>query len=375
MSSVRDRHTDGAAAGPAAPPGRRLTFVGVIGELLITLGVVLALFIVWQNWWTDAVNTKVVKQERSAVLDDWGASMGPDGIIGPVTPKSSKPNRSATPLGSATGSAQPQSFRWAAPTTDAARPPWPLGGTGSWLLPGLHTASAGDAVHLPAGYGGFRAAAVGAALRTSGGFIGAGPAESVLVPAGRAPLPVPQNTKAPANSPGQKNKGKASQKHGTLKKPKKVQTIGFMYAPALRKKRLWATPIVQGTSDRALARGVGHYQGSASFGGIGNAAVAGHRTTHGAPFRHIDKLKRGDHIVVRIRDWWFVYVLDRSTIVRPKEHWVLKARPYKVNSGRLITLTSCHPLHSASRRFVWWGHLVRKLPATGAPPAELKMRR
>lgn len=317
---------------PARSTANRV--VGLVGEIFITLGVVLGLFIVWQNWWTDVANDKVVKQERSAVLDDWGATMGPDGIIGPAAPIVQSPN--AKPSGvKATGSAgnKPHAHRGAAAVVD-----WPKFATENLNAPWLSVKS-DDPIALSA---------------------------RALLPQGR--LPVPKPTKHSAQK-------QTSRKPGTSVKAKKVQTIGFMYAPALRKKRLWATPIVKGTSDRALARGVGHYAGSAAFGGIGNAAVAGHRTTHGAPFRHVDSLKRGDHVIVRVRDKWFVYVLDRSKIVRPKEHWVLRARPIKSNSGRLLTLTTCHPLHSAARRFVWWGHLVRTLPASGPAPAELKMKR
>ena len=314
-----------------SPKSRVLSFVG---EIFITLGVVLGLFIVWQNWWTDVANEKVVKQERSAVLDDWGATMGPDGIIGPPQPIVVSPTTQPRAVG-ATGSAitKPQAHRGAAVVV--GRPQFSQ--THSAATPVFLT------VHDPIAM-----------------------AAKSLLPQGR--LPVPKPTKHVANKP-------TSRKPSTSARAKKVQTIGFMYAPALRKQRLWATPIVQGTSERALARGVGHYAGSAAFGGIGNAAVAGHRTTHGAPFRHIDSFKRGDHVIVRVRDKWFVYVLDRSKIVRPKEHWVLRARPIKSNSGRLLTLTTCHPLHSAARRFVWWGHLVRTLPASGPAPAELKMKR
>jgi len=297
-----------------AQGNRRVRLFGVFGEILITLGVVLGLFIVWQNWWTDVANDQVVKQERSAVVNDWGATIGPDGIIGPPAAPSEP-----TPTMSAGAHSKPRA--------------------------GHRGAAA------PFGWFAFPDAANGTALQ----------------PQGRIPVPAPTL----------RGGGKASQnsKNKRTVKAAKVQTVGFMYAPALRKQRLWATPIVQGTSDRSLARGVGHYAGSAPFGGIGNAAVAGHRTTHGAPFRHIDSLKRGDHIVIRVRDRWFVYVLDRHKIVRPKDHWVLRARPFVSNSGRLLTLTSCHPLHSAARRFVWWGHLVRSVSAFGPPPVELKMKR
>lgn len=309
--------------------------VSVFGEVLITLGVVLGLFIVWQNWWTDVANEKVVKQERSAVLDDWGATMGPDGVIGPATPINLSPTLRPSGAG-ATGSAtqKPRAHRGA-----AAAIGWPE------FVSNLS-----------------RPTQVGTEDDWSEWL-----ASQQLLPNGRLPVPKPTQHGAMRQP--------SKQKAGVSAKAKKVQTIGFMYAPALRKQRLWATPIVKGTSERALARGVGHYTGSADFGGIGNAAVAGHRTTHGAPFRHVDSLRRGDHVIVRVRDKWFVYVLDRSKIVRPKDHWVLRARPIKSNSGRLLTLTTCHPLHSAARRFVWWGHLVRTLPASGPPPAELKLKR
>ena len=313
----------------------RQRIVGVLGDVLITLGVVLGLFIVWQNWWTDVSTEKVVKQERSAVLDDWGATMGPDGIIGPPAPQGSTPSgqpSGVAPTPQTTG--KPNAHRGAAAGTQ-------------WSLLQVETPET---------------------TRSAGQFLV--PSVSInqgLLPQGRMPVPTP-----PKKAPSKKGSKKGS---STSAKRAKVQTIGFIYAPALRQQRLWATPIVQGTFERALARGVGHYPGSANLGGIGNAAIAGHRTTHGAPFRHIDSLKRGDHIVIRVREKWFVYVLDRNKIVRPKDHWVLHARPFKSNFGRLLTLTSCHPLHSAARRFVWWGHLVRTVSASGPPPVELKMKR
>ena len=57
--------------------------------------------------------------------------------------------------------------------------------------------------------------------------------------------------------------------------------------------------VVQGTSVPDLRKGPGLYTGSPLPGQLGNAAIAGHRTTYGAPFADLDQLARGDTISVR----------------------------------------------------------------------------
>ena len=50
----------------------------------------------------------------------------------------------------------------------------------------------------------------------------------------------------------------------------------------------------------------------------------GHRTTHGAPFRNIDQLERGDRIVLEMPYGRFVYRVEKTQIVEPTALWVTK---------------------------------------------------
>ena len=73
-------------------------------------------------------------------------------------------------------------------------------------------------------------------------------------------------------------------------------------------------------------------------------AIAGHRTTYGAPFRKLDKLDDGDRIEVRMPYGRFVYRVERTRIVPPTALWVTQRASY----DRLI-LSACHPLYSAAQ--------------------------
>ena len=64
--------------------------------------------------------------------------------------------------------------------------------------------------------------------------------------------------------------------------------------------------------------GVGHYEGTAMPGGIGNFAVAGHRTTYAKPFNRVEELQVGDPLVIRTTDnIWYVYRVTSTEIVAP----------------------------------------------------------
>ncbi|MEI7655237.1 MAG: class E sortase [Actinomycetes bacterium] len=151
---------------------------------------------------------------------------------------------------------------------------------------------------------------------------------------------------------------------------RKVILEGLMYIPRLHS-NVWGTPIVYGTSLYDLAHGVGRYQGSAGFGGYGNLAIAGHRTTHGRPFRHLDSLHRGDVVAIRSQNAWFIYALDQLKIVKPEDSWVAAPQPYPGAPTRMLTLSTCNPLHSAKQRLIWWGHFVRS-QSDASTPIELR---
>jgi len=114
--------------------------------------------------------------------------------------------------------------------------------------------------------------------------------------------------------------------------------------------------VVEGVGVPDLKKGPGHYPGSPLPGQKGNAAIAGHRTTYGAPFNRIDELKAGDQITVTTVQGTFHYEVRKHLVVKPNQTEVLK----DYHDDRL-TLTSCNPKYSARQRIV----VVSAL--TGAP--------
>ena len=117
--------------------------------------------------------------------------------------------------------------------------------------------------------------------------------------------------------------------------------------------------VIEGTDAENLRKGPGHYPDTPLPGQRGTSAVAGHRTTYGAPFRKLDQLDRGDRIVVELPYGTFVYRVERTQIVDDSALWVTK----KVSHDRLV-LTACHPLYSAAQRIVAFARLVDRRPAT-----------
>jgi sortase A len=124
--------------------------------------------------------------------------------------------------------------------------------------------------------------------------------------------------------------------------------------------------VVQGTGGSSLRRGPGHYLGTALPGQPGTVGIAGHRTTYGAPFRHLDALRRGDAITITMPYGRFVYRVEGTRIVRPEDVSSLRS------AGRQrLALTACHPLYSAAQRLVVLADLESATPrgaaaATGA---------
>ena len=109
---------------------------------------------------------------------------------------------------------------------------------------------------------------------------------------------------------------------------------------------------VEGTAPSDLRTGPGHYPQTPLPGERGTVAIAGHRTTYGAPFRNIDRLDRGDRIELRMPYGRFVYRVERTRIVPPTETSVID----RVGYDRLV-LSACHPLYSAAKRIIVFGRL------------------
>lgn len=116
-----------------------------------------------------------------------------------------------------------------------------------------------------------------------------------------------------------------------------------------------------------LKKGPGHYPGTALPGGPGNAAIAGHRTTYGAPFFRLDELEVGDPIFITTPGGRHRYDVSEVMIVAPEDAWVLD--PTEDNR---LTLTTCNPRYSAAQRLIVVAELVSAPASTtpvSAPPA------
>ncbi|MEU5340070.1 class E sortase [Streptomyces sp. NPDC020766] len=130
-------------------------------------------------------------------------------------------------------------------------------------------------------------------------------------------------------------------------------------------------PIAEGTDKkRVLDRGmVGHYaeegvKTAMPDAKAGNFGLAGHRNTHGEPFRYINRLKPGDPIVVETQDKYFVYKMASILpVTSPSNTAVLDAIPKGAGftkAGRYITLTTCTPEFTSKYRMIVWGTMVEE---------------
>ncbi|MCL6522957.1 MAG: class E sortase, partial [Firmicutes bacterium] len=105
--------------------------------------------------------------------------------------------------------------------------------------------------------------------------------------------------------------------------------------------------VVAGVGTAELRAGPGLYPGSPAPGAEGNVAIAAHRTTYGAWFRNLDRLRPGDTIRLLVGGKSYVYRVERSWTVRPDAVWVLAPTTYPA-----LTLTTCTPPGSAAFRLV-----------------------
>lgn len=130
-----------------------------------------------------------------------------------------------------------------------------------------------------------------------------------------------------------------------------------------------AVPIAPGTDKRrVLDQGfVGQYPGSAAPGRPGNLALAGHRNTHGEPFRRLDRLRPGDDVTVRTRQGTYTYRVDQVLLATsPRDTGVIAPVPRSRyhpaagydRPGAYLTLTTCTPEFTSTYRLIVWAKLI-----------------
>ena len=135
------------------------------------------------------------------------------------------------------------------------------------------------------------------------------------------------------------------------RKPLPGDSIGRLEFPTLDKDYF----VVEGTETDDLRKGPGHYRDTPLPGERGTVAIAGHRTTYGAPFNDIDKLDKGDTMRLEMPYGRFTYRVEKTEIVEPTELSVKDPVGY----NRLI-LSACHPLYSAAQRIVVFARQVKR---------------
>jgi sortase A len=104
---------------------------------------------------------------------------------------------------------------------------------------------------------------------------------------------------------------------------------------------------VEGTDSESLKKGPGRYRKSFLPGEGELVYIAGHRTTYAAPFSRIDRLRRGDLVVVEVPYGTFRYRITGHRIVKANEVSVLRSRHSEV-----VALQACHPRFFASHRII-----------------------
>lgn len=121
-------------------------------------------------------------------------------------------------------------------------------------------------------------------------------------------------------------------------------------------------PVIKGTDDAALARGVGQWDNDTEPGGKGNYILAGHRVTHGEPFADLPQLRPGDRVIIETASYRYVYEMDTpgdAYRVDDAELWPVDPLPDPMRGGpnRILTLITCAETFQTSDRYIAFGHL------------------
>lgn len=154
--------------------------------------------------------------------------------------------------------------------------------------------------------------------------------------------------------------------------------FALLHLPTIGKR----VPIAEGVDEKSvLDRGmVGRYSEedglptAMPWDETGNVGLAGHRNTHGEPFRYINKLSDGDPIVIETEHTYYVYeVRSRLDSTSPSNIQVLDPIPTQggfTEPGRYVTLTTCTPEYTSTYRLIVWGEMVEEHPrGEGEPDA------
>lgn len=142
--------------------------------------------------------------------------------------------------------------------------------------------------------------------------------------------------------------------------PKEGEVVGKISIPKINVD----TWFVAGAKLKDLEKGPGLFADSVLPGQFGNAAIAGHRTSYGAPFENLDQLVTGDEITYTTAQGTFTYTVTKSMVVPPSRIDVVKT---KDETKAVTTLVTCHPKWTSENRLIVSAELSSShvpLPAT-----------
>lgn len=178
--------------------------------------------------------------------------------------------------------------------------------------------------------------------------------------------PSPQSTDAPATGTARQQPQQSTTRS---RQPSWSQAYAILTIPRLGLR----VPVAEGVGKQdVLNKGyVGHYPATQQPGQAGNFALAGHRNTHGEPFRYINRLAPEDTIEVETRNAVYTYAVD-STLAQTsaRDSGVIHKIPRSTvrpahgytEPGYYLTLTTCTPEYTSRYRLVVWGKLVSMRP-------------
>ncbi len=169
---------------------------------------------------------------------------------------------------------------------------------------------------------------------------------------------------APTTVPGGSSPGTVAEPT-EIPVPELGDPIGRLQLPTIDSDHI----VVQGVDLSLLRDGPGHFPQTVMPGQPGNAAIAGHRTTYGAPFNRLDELQPGDPVTVTTLQGTFDYVVDAHTDASGRARGYVVVGPNDVGilepvEGSRLTLMACHPKYSAAQRIV----VTATLRSSPAPP-------
>ena len=125
--------------------------------------------------------------------------------------------------------------------------------------------------------------------------------------------------------------------------------IGILTIPKLDE----TYPIIEGTEEEMLAKGVGHYPTTALPGEKEQILLSGHR---GTVFQRLGELIAGDRFIIDMGYGKFEYEMRESQIVAADDTTVIKPRGEEV-----LTLSTCYPFRyigSAPDRYIIYAYPV-----------------